>query len=176
MNSLCPAGSTPIKPPSLAQYAVRHGQWKLIVLVLPVCLAPNDCQMRLYQLAVPTPPHHPGIELPDGSEGVWNPLTDVLPAQAQAEFVALKAELFALLASQPVSLADGNLDGVVDAADLVGVFSEWGSMGFWDATQDGIVNGDDLSFVLNAWGADPVPIDQMPACLLPDGLAAGVGK
>ena len=58
---------------------------------------------------------------------------------------------------------------------LVGAFSEWGSMEFWDATQDGIVNGDDLSFVLNAWGADPVPIDQMPACLLPDGLA-GIGK
>ena len=167
MADQCPAGSTAIsQPPTLAQYGVRRGQWKLVVRQFPACLAPNDCDVRLYQLAQPVPPLEPGIEGRDGTPGVWDPLNDTLPPVAQAEYQALKNELVRLLLSEPKSLADGNLDGEVDGADLSGVFSEWGSMGFWDATEDGIVDGDDLASVLNSWGTVPPSLDVIPSCLL----------
>jgi len=166
MSDQCAKGSTAIQPPTIAQYAVRRGQWKLVVRQLPACLAPNDCDVRLYLLAEPVPPLQPGIEGADGDQGVWNPLKDTMPLVAQAEYQALKNELVRLLLSEPKSLADGNLDGVVDAADLTGIFCEWGSMGFWDATQDGIVNGEDLAIVLTAWGTVPPSLDVVPSCLL----------
>lgn len=166
MAGQCAKGSTVVQPPTIAQYAVRRGQWKLVVRQLPACLAPNDCEVRLYQLAQPVPPLQPGIEGSDGDKGVWDPLNDTLPAVAQDEYQALKNELVRLLLSEPTSLADGNLDGVVDGADIAGVFSEWGSMGFWDATQDGVVNGDDLAFVLNGWGTVAPSLEVVPSCLL----------
>ena len=165
MQDQCPLGSTLAVPPSLTQYAVRRGVWKLVVIEYPTCLAPNDCTVRLYRLAQPVPPFVPGIERADGQPDVWDPNSDVLPAVAQVEYLALKAELIALLLSQPTSLADGNLDGVVDGMDITGVLSEWGSMGFWDANQDGVVDGMDLAIVLDAWGTDPIPIDSIPECL-----------
>lgn len=169
MADQCPQGSIAITPPLLAQYGVRRGEWKLVVNQLPACLAPNDCNVRLYRLAQPVPPLQPGIEGNDGDLGVWDPLSETLPPVAQEEYQALKNELVRLLLSEPKSLADGNLDGVVDAADLAGLFSEWGSMGFWDATQDGVVNGDDLTSVLNAWGTVAPSLDVVPDCLVGGG-------
>ena len=166
MQDQCPEGSTWVSPPSLVSYAVRHGLWKLVVQQYPKCLEPNDCNLRLYQLKPQVAPYQPGIEGADGTEGVWDPLADAMPTEAQAEYDLLKLELVNKILSQPNSLSDGNLDGVVDGADLAGVFSEWGSMGFWDATQDGIVDGSDLACVLKAWGEDPVPVADVPACLL----------
>ncbi len=167
MADQCPNGSIAVtQPPMLAQYGVRRGAWKLVVNQLPACLAPNDCDVRLYRLAQPVPPLQPGIEGNDGDPGVWDPRHETLPPAAQVEYEALKNELVRLLLSEPKSLADGNLDGVVDAADIAGLFSEWGSMGFWDATQDGVVNGDDLTYVLNAWGTVAPSLDVVPECLL----------
>jgi hypothetical protein len=167
MADQCPNGSIAVtQPPLLAQYGVRRGEWKIVVNQLPACLAPNDCTVRLYRLAQPVPPLEPGIEGGDGTPGVWDPLNDTLPPVAQAEYEALKNELVRLLLSEPKSLADGNLDGVVDGADLAGLFSEWGSMGFWDATEDGVVNGDDLTVVLNSWGTVAPSLDVVPSCLL----------
>jgi hypothetical protein len=166
MAGQCPAGSTPVVPPTIAQYAVRHGQWKLVVRELPACLKPNDCNVRLYRLEQPAPPNRPGIELPDGSPGVWNPLSDALPPDALAEYRVLRTELVRTLLSERRCLADGNLDGVVDGGDIAGLLSEWGSMGFWDATQDGVVDGYDLAAVLAAWGPVPPSTAIVPACLL----------
>lgn len=167
MADQCPKGTTAItQPPVLAQYGVRRGQWKLVVNQLPTCLAPNDCDVRLYLLAEPVSPLQPGIEGNDGDVGVWDPLSETLPPAAQVEYQALKTELVRLLLSEPKSLADGNLDGVVDGMDIAGLFSEWGSMGFWDATQDGVVDGDDLGYVLNSWGTVAPSLDVVPDCLL----------
>ncbi len=166
MADQCPAGTTAIAPPTTAQYAVRRGLWKLVVRELPACLAPDDCEVRLYHLSTPVPPYQPGIEGQDGDPGVWDPINDTLPALVNAEYQALKTELVQLLLSEPKSLADGNLDGVVDALDIAGVMNEWGSMGFWDATEDGIVNAQDLTMVLNAWGHVPPSFDVVPDCLL----------
>ena len=162
----CPAGSVPATPPTVTQYAMRRGQWKLVVRQLPPCLAPNDCEVRLYLLNEPVPPNQPGIELPDGSPGVWDPLSDALPGPANAAYVALKNELVRTLVSERKSLADGNLDGVVDGQDLGGLLSEWGSMGLWDVTQDGVVDGVDLGELLAAWGQVPFSTALVPECLL----------
>jgi hypothetical protein len=166
MAGQCPAGSVAVAPPTETQYAVRRGQWKLVVRQLPQCLAPNDCDVRLYLLNEPVPPNQPGIELPDGSPGVWDPLSQSLPAPAQAAYLSLKDELVRALISERKSLADGNLDGVVDGQDLGGLLSEWGSMGFWDVTQDGVVDGVDLGELLAAWGQVPFSTALVPDCLL----------
>lgn len=166
MADQCPAGSTPVMPPTTSQFAVRRGQWKLVVQELPSCLAPEDCTVRLYRLNEPVPPHEPGIELPDGSPGVWNPLSDALPPEALAEYRALRTELVRTLVSERKSIADGNLDGIVDGADVAGVLSEWGSMGFWDVSQDGVVDGADLAAVLGSWGPVPPSDALVPECLL----------
>ncbi|MFM1821967.1 MAG: hypothetical protein RI967_233 [Planctomycetota bacterium] len=167
-EGLCADGTTPMVPPTLAQYAVRRGLWKLVVIESPECLAPDNCSVRLYRLNEPNPPLEPGMELPDGSPGVWNPLAEELPPVAAAEYAALKAELVRLLLSEPKSPADGNLDGIVDARDLAGLFNEWGEMGFWDTNTDGVVDGDDLAFVLGSWGEVQPAADLVPACILDD--------
>jgi arylsulfatase A-like enzyme len=169
MADQCPGGSTAITPPSTAQYAVRRGQWKLIVRKLPSCLAPDDCQIRLYLLAEPQPPNFPGIEGADGDPGVWNPLADELPGEAAAAYQVLKTDMVSLLLSQPSSPADGNLDGVVDATDLTGVLAEWGGMGFWDADRSGVVDARDLAYVLADWGAVGPDVASIPDCLLGEG-------
>jgi hypothetical protein len=87
---------------------MRRGQWKLVVRQLPPCLAPNDCEVRLYLLNEPVPPNQPGIELPDGSPGVWDPLSDALPALAREAYVSLKNELVRTLVSERKSLAHGD--------------------------------------------------------------------
>jgi hypothetical protein len=169
MADQCPKGSTAIAAPSTAQYAVRRGQWKLIVRQLPPCLIPNDCEIRLYRLAEPVPPTEPGVEGADGTDGVWNPIADRLPPEADVAYQALKSELVSLLLSQPSSPADGNLDGILDASDITGVLSEWGGMGFWDADRSGVVDARDLSFVLADWGIVEPDVAGIPDCLLPEG-------
>ena len=166
MADQCPAGSTAIQPPSTAQYAVRRGQWKLIVKQLPACLIPDDCVVRLYRLAEPDPPQVPGVEGTDGSPGIWNPLEDELPPEAGAAYEDLKTEMVSLLLSQPSSPADGNLDGFVDARDLTGLLSEWGGMGFWDVDRSGRVDARDLAYVLAGWGPVGADVAGIPDCLL----------
>jgi len=168
MADQCPAGTTPLVPPTVTQYATRRGQYKLVVQVLPICLEPNDCTVRLYRLAEPSAPNEPGIEGQDGSAGVWNPFTDVMPAEAATAYTALKDELIELLLSERYSPADGNLDGVIDGRDLAHLLDEWGSMGFWDATRDGVVGSDDLSMLFDSWGPVPLTTVLVPPCLLAD--------
>jgi len=169
MADQCPEGSTAINAPSTAQYALRRGQWKLIVKKLPACLIPDDCEIRLYRLTEPQPPHEPGVEGADGSDGVWNPLADRLPPDAAVAYETLKTELIALLLSQPSSPADGNLDGIIDAADITGLLSEWGGMGFWDADRSGVVDARDLGSVLADWGQVGPDVAGIPDCLLEEG-------
>jgi len=169
MADQCPAGSTAIVAPSTAQYAVRSGQWKLIVRTLPSCLIPDDCEIRLYRLEEPQPPKIAGTEGADGDPGVWNPLAESLPPEAAAAYEVLKTEMVSLLLSQPSSAADGNLDGILDAADITGVLSEWGGMGFWDADRSGIVDARDLAQVLADWGVVGPDVASIPDCLLEEG-------
>ena len=53
-------------------------------------------------------------------------------------------------------VADGNYDGVVDAADLSLLLGAWGSTAdAGDLDQDGVVGGSDLAALLGAWGPCP---------------------
>ncbi len=171
MADQCPAGSTAIVPPSLAQYAVRRGPWKLVVVEQPACLAPDDCAIELYLLPEPQAPNQAGIESSLGAQQ-WNPLVDELPAPAAVAYQALRAELLRLLGSQPPCPADGNRDGEVDGLDLAGLLAEWGGPGFWDADASGVVDGKDLGLLLAAWGPCTPSNDPMesgiPPCILPE--------
>ena len=56
-----------------------------------------------------------------------------------------------LLASGAAVPGDGNLDGVVDAADISGILTYWGGQSVYDFNNDGTTNGDDLAIVLSGW-------------------------
>jgi len=168
MADQCPAGVAPLVPPTVTQYATRRGLFKLVVQVLPDCLEPNDCVVRLYRLAEPSAPTEPGIERADGTPGVWDPFVDFMPVDAATAYVSLKDELIALLLSERTSPSDGNLDGVIDGRDLAHLLDEWGTMGFWDANRDGVVDSLDLSMLFDAWGPVPESTILVPPCLLAD--------
>lgn len=168
MADQCPEGTTAITPPSIAQYGIRRGQWKLVLIQQPSCLIPNDCVVEFYLLTEPVAPDEPGIESSLTTVS-WNPLEDEMPPVAFNAYLDLREELVALLSSQPPCPADGNLDGVVDSADLAGLLSEWGGMGFWDVNLDGVVDGTDLGLLMGAWGPCLPPTDpadsNIPDCL-----------
>jgi hypothetical protein len=48
--------------------------------------------------------------------------------------------------------ADLNGDGVVGAADLAILLSQWGGSGSGDLNGDGIVGGPDMAALLSVWG------------------------
>ena len=175
MADQCPEGSTAIVPPSTTQLAVRRGQWKLVVIEQPTCLAPDDCSVELYLLPVPQAPNQAGIETSPGAQQ-WNPLVDELPAPAALAYQDLRAELLRLLLSQPPCRADGNKDGLVDGSDLAGLISEWGGPGFWDVDDSGVVDGLDVALLLAAWGPCTPPADPqasgVPPCILPEARSA----
>jgi hypothetical protein len=177
MADQCPEGSVALTPPSLVQYGVRKGPWKIVVNQLPSCLAPNDCEVTLFRLPEPVPPSQPGIEFGDGTQS-WDPTVDAMPTEATAAYEELRAELIRLLVSQPRCDADGNLDGVVDGLDIAGLLGEWGSPGFWDVDASGIVDGSDIALVLASWGPCLPPRDPaeqgIPDCLLPTSPVAGL--
>jgi hypothetical protein len=177
MADQCPEGSVALTPPSLVQYGVRKGPWKIVVNQLPSCLAPNDCEVTLFRLPEPVPPSQPGIEFGDGTQS-WDPTVDAMPTEATAAYEELRAELIRLIVSQPRCDADGNLDGVVDGLDIAGLLGEWGSPGFWDVDASGIVDGSDIALVLASWGPCLPPRDPaeqgIPDCLLPTSPVAGL--
>lgn len=46
-----------------------------------------------------------------------------------------------------------NSDGMIDAADLATLLSQWGGPGSADLDCDGIVGGSDLAAMLGSWGS-----------------------
>ena len=76
-------------------------------------------------------------------------------SEAELAFGALDAYARKLLASGAAVPGDGNLDGVVDAADISGILTYWGGQSVYDFNNDGTTNGDDLAGVLNGWTGRP---------------------
>jgi hypothetical protein len=78
-----------------------------------------------------------------------------LTLEAEAAFTVLDTYARNLLASGTAVPGDGNLDGVVDAADISAIFNWWGGQSVYDFNNDGTTNGDDLTQVLNGWTGRP---------------------
>lgn len=164
----CPDGTCAV-PPSIGQWAVRSGPWKLIVVTYPSCLAPNDCDLQFYKMAEPVPPLQPGLDTPGSSAEI--DLNSMTPWE-QAVFDVLRTELFNTLSSEWYCPGDGNKDFRVDDADVDGLLASWGAPGFWDLNEDGITNGYDLGMLLGWWNRDCKgqlnPVGQgIPSCLEP---------
>lgn len=74
-----------------------------------------------------------------------------LSTELQRVYAGLTAKLDALLASQPACPGDGNMDGVVDAQDLVnvqGLVTGWGFSSVYDFhAADGLTNANDAQIV-----------------------------
>lgn len=145
---------------SPAALAVTDGRYKLIVKELVVCDESEVCPYEFYDLS--TAPFAEqlggrGIDYP-----VANMLTDAatcsgsdLPPEAAEAFAALDEFAMSLLASGTPVPGDGNLDRVVDAADIAGIVEWWGGPSVYDFDNDGLTDGNDLAVVLAGWTPRP---------------------
>lgn len=145
---------------SPAAIAVTDGRYKLIVKELAVCDEGEVCPYEFYDLF--TAPFAEalggrGIDYP-----IANMLTDAgtcaasdLPPEAAAAFAALDEYAMSLLASGAPVPGDGNLDRIVDAADVAGILQWWGGPSVYDFDNDGLTDGNDLAMVLAGWEPRP---------------------
>jgi len=143
-----------------AALAVTDGRYKLIVKELPSCDQGKVCAYEFYDLF--TAPFAEvlggrGVDYPSA-----NMLSDAatctgssLTPEAELAFDALDAYARKLLASGAAVPGDGNLDGIVDAADVSAIFTWWGGQSVYDFNNDGTTDGDDLAEVLNGWTPRP---------------------
>ena len=144
---------------SPAALAVTDGRYKLIVKELPSCEQGTVCAYEFYDLS--TAPFAKAL----GGRGIdyssANLLSDTactdtqLTLEAEAAFTVLDTYARNLLASGKAVPGDGNLDGVVDSADISAILNWWGGHSVYDFNNDGMTNGDDLSEVLNGWTGRP---------------------
>lgn len=140
--------------------AVTDGRYKLIVKELVDCDEGEVCPYEFYDLF--TAPFAEqlggrGIDYP-----IANMLTDAatcsgsdLPPEAAAAFAALDEFAMSLLASETPVPGDGNLDRVVDVADIAGIVEWWGGPSVYDFDNDGLTDGKDLAVVLAGWTPAP---------------------
>ncbi len=144
---------------SPAALAVTDGRYKLIVKELPSCDQGTVCAYEFYDLS--TAPFAKAL----GGRGIDYPSANLLSDTAcadtqltpEAEFAFTTLDTYArnLLASGTAVPGDGNLDGVVDSADISAIFNWWGGQSVYDFNNDGTTNGDDLTQVLNGWTGRP---------------------
>jgi arylsulfatase A-like enzyme len=138
--------------------AVTDGRFKLVVKELPSCDQGTVCAYEFYDL------HAAPFAEVLGGRGVDYPVANMLSGdgscgaaaldpEAEAAFAALDAYARDLLASGAPVPGDGNLDGVVDSADIAGVLQWWGGQSVYDFNNDGSTDGADLAAVLAGWTA-----------------------
>ena len=144
---------------SPAALAVTDGRYKLIVKELPSCDQGTVCAYEFYDLY--TAPYANvlggrGIDYSSANLLSDTACTDTqLTLEAEAAFTTLDTYARNLLASGTAVPGDGNLDGVVDSADISAIFNWWGGQSVYDFNNDGTTNGDDLTQVLNGWTGRP---------------------
>lgn len=140
--------------------AVTDGRYKLIVKELPSCDEGKVCAYEFYDLF-----NAPFADVL-GGRGIDYPSANLLSdaatcagaeltPEAELAFDALDAYARALLASGVAVPGDGNLDGVVDAADISAIFNWWGGQSVYDFNNDGTTDGEDLAAVLDGWTPRP---------------------
>ena len=140
--------------------AVTDGRYKLVVKELPGCDEGKVCAYEFYDLF-----NAPFAEVL-GGRGIDYPAANMLPGdgtcsgdsltpEAELAFDALDAYARKLLASGTPVPGDGNLDGVVDSADIAAILHWWGGPSVYDFNNDGNTDGADLADVLAGWSAQP---------------------
>ena len=139
---------------------MTDGRCKLIIKDLPSCTEGKVCPYEFHDLFAapfaealggrdidhPIANLLPGDGTCDGSD---------LPPEAAAAFASLDDYAQNLLASGTPVPGDGNLDRIVDAAEVAGIVQWWGGPSVYDFDHDGMTDGADLAAVLMGWTPRP---------------------
>jgi hypothetical protein len=144
--------ATPMIAPD-SSLAIRDDRYKIVqnttfLYVSQAQPCVNTTQTEFYAIdeAVPLPTlDRDGSQLP----------LDALTPEQQSSYDALSAELSALLASAPACPGDGNIDAVVNQADLSSweVYSQsWGLSSVYDFNLDGLTNAADRAVIVQNLG------------------------
>jgi len=133
------------------QRAIRNATHKLVQIERLNCSTQQlELSEELYAI-------DEAIPIPRLDNSLYNLLTQApLPADVQQQYDRLRGEMQALLDSHVVCPGDGNLDGVVDAADVEG----WqrfnrdtvGQSSWYDFNHDGLTNEADLLIIQENMG------------------------
>jgi hypothetical protein len=139
------------EPPAISpdsSVAIRNDRYKIVqntaflfVSQAEQCVQTTEVEFYEINEAVPIPKiDRDGTALPLGS----------LTADQQRNFDDLSAQLATLLASSPVCTGDGNLDSVVNRADLSGwafYNRTWGLSSVFDLNFDGLTDAADRAII-----------------------------
>jgi hypothetical protein len=139
---------------------VTDGRYKLIIKGLPSCTEGKVYPYEFYDLFAA--PFAEAL----GGRGIDHPIANLLPGdgtcdgsdlppEAAAAFAALDDYAQNLLASGTPVPGDGNLDRIVDAAEVAGIVQWWGGPSVYDFDHDGMTDGADLAAVLMGWTPRP---------------------
>jgi len=133
-----------IQPTSV--WTVRNDRFKLVKSQLASCDAGLN-PYEFYNLS-------PTLTNPDGLDNSPDNLLagGQLTADQQSNLDELTAALASILASEPACPGDGNLDKVVDSADVNGLVANWGLPSVFDFNNDGITDQLDLQILLANFG------------------------
>jgi hypothetical protein len=149
-----PQTALPAVLPS-SQMAIRNDQYKLVKYATPgydattdTCVTTNSTE--LYEIDQNVPP-----KLDNAERNLLAPPHE-LNGQERRAFAQLSAELSNLVASQPSCPGDGNLDGKVNAQDVVD-WHYWttingGNSSWYDFNYDGVTNNLDFNVIYDNLG------------------------
>ena len=127
-------------------WAVRNNRYKLVKSERVSCDAGVN-PYEFYDL-------NPTLTNPDGLDNSPDDLLagGPLTADQQSNLDELMAVLDSILASEPASPGDGNLDKVVNFDDINGVVANWDMPSVFDFNNDGITDQNDLQTALTYYG------------------------
>jgi hypothetical protein len=132
-------------------WAIRNQKYKLIKFDRASCDTGGDYE--LYDLT-PTPTNPDGVDRAQdnllANDNPDNP--QHLTPEQKANYDALKQALSALLATEASCPGDGNLDKVVNQADIDGVNANWGQPSVFDFNNDGVTDQKDLDIAQAHFG------------------------
>ena len=147
----------------LSALGIRNDHYKIVENSTPIyesadtpCVNTTDVEFYTIDEAAPVPKlDRAGTELP----------LDALTPEQQRNYDELSAQLQTLLASAPGCPGDGNIDLVVNQADLDdwSFYNQtWGLSSVFDFNLDGLTNAADRTFIQQHLGTDCRPAAGAP--------------
>jgi hypothetical protein len=164
---------------SMPDNSPGYRMWKLITKQPADCvenLTDYTCldSLEFYRLPNYIAPYFAALDNPNGAHAITLPenpsdLESTLTEEEYDAFMTLACELKSQWSTADSCRADGNIDGMVNINDLLGVISDWNGnnqeLSFFDVTgedgvPDGKVNITDLLLVIDSWsGNEPCTLD-----------------